>query len=276
MSAGLAAACALLAALALRELWAERGERARARLVRGLRVLGSRLDRGAPAGSAGDRRRRALRLAGLEGRLHPRTLAAARPLSAVAALGPALALAPAAPGRTQLLVALALPLGAAFVPDLLLERLARSRRRRIAAGLPDALELIAIGSGSGRSPTALLADAARVSEGPLRAELSALVAALECGRPLSTALDDLGQDGGPELAAAAAVLERSRRLGSPLARDLHRQAASLRAERARRISENAARAAPKIQLAVALLLVPSVLLIVAAAILANADGMLSG
>lgn len=277
MSAALAAACVLLSALALRELWAERGERIRVRLLRGFRRLGSRLDRGALGGGDGDRwRRRRLRGAGLERRLHPRTLAAARPLAALAALGPALALAPAAPGRTQILVAVAVPLGAAFGPDLLLDWLARSRQRRIADSLPDALDLMAIGAGSGRSGSALLTDAARVSEGPLGEELAAAVAALQCGRPLSTVLDDLGRDRGDALAAAAAMLERSRRLGSPLARELHRQAASLRAERARRIGESAARAAPKIQLVVALLLVPSVLLIVAAAILANADTLFSG
>ena len=44
----------------------------------------------------------------------------------------------------------------------------------------------------------------------------------------------------------------------------------------RRIEEQAARAAPKIQLAVALLLVPSVLLMIAAGLLANVDRFLAG
>lgn len=72
------------------------------------------------------------------------------------------------------------------------------------------------------------------------------------------------------------VIERSRRYGSPLAEQLHEQASSLRGAQRRRIEEDAARAAPKIQLAVALLLVPSVLLMIAAALLANADRFIAG
>jgi tight adherence protein C len=72
------------------------------------------------------------------------------------------------------------------------------------------------------------------------------------------------------------VIERSRRYGSPLAEQLQEQASSLRAAQRRRIEEQAARAAPKIQLAVALLLVPSVLLMIAAGLLANIDRFLAG
>ena len=47
-------------------------------------------------------------------------------------------------------------------------------------------------------------------------------------------------------------------------------------EHALMLAEHGAKAAPKMQLAVALLLVPSVLLILAAAILANAGTLFSG
>ena len=72
------------------------------------------------------------------------------------------------------------------------------------------------------------------------------------------------------------VIERSHRYGSPLADQLREQASALRAAQSRRIEEQAARAAPKIQLAVALLLVPSVLLMIAAGLLANVDRFLAG
>ena len=81
---------------------------------------------------------------------------------------------------------------------------------------------------------------------------------------------------GTTLAGLAAALERARRHGSPLSRTLHEQASSLRADQRREVTERAARAAPKMQLAVALLLVPSVLLIVAAAIVANSGSLLPG
>jgi tight adherence protein C len=195
---------------------------------------------------------------------------------AILALPAAVSAAPVAPGRASLLVAVGVPIGVSFLPDLLLERRARLRRRRIVACLPDSLELMAVGAAAGRGPAALLRDAARACEGPLREELTAAVSALDCGRPQSLALRDLGHHGGTELAAVASLLDRSRRLGSPLAGALQAQAASLREERARQIGEDGAKAAPKIQLVVALLLVPSVLLIVAAAILANAGALFSG
>jgi tight adherence protein C len=66
----------------------------------------------------------------------------------------------------------------------------------------------------------------------------------------------------------SAAVRRAERHGAPLAATLAAQAAEARAERARRIREQAARAGPKIQLVVALLLVPSVMLLVAAALIA--------
>lgn len=276
MSGALAAACALLAAAALRELWAERGERTRERAGRALRRLEGRLREGPVAAPVRGRLQRKLRRAGLEGRVSPGAIIASRLAIAVLALPAALAAAPIAPGRASLLVAVGVPMGASLFPDLLLERRVRLRRRRIAATLPDSLELMAMAAASGRGPGALLREAARAAHGPLQEELAAAVSALECGRPQSPALRDLGHHGGAELAAAASLLDRSRRLGSPLTDGLQAQAASLREERARQIGEHGAKAAPKIQLVVALLLVPSVLLIVAAAILANIDTLFSG
>ena len=73
----------------------------------------------------------------------------------------------------------------------------------------------------------------------------------------------------PGVAALAAALSRAERHGAPLSDTLAAQASEARAARARRVRERAARAAPKIQLVVALLLVPSVLLMVAAALVAG-------
>lgn len=277
MSAVLAAAGAALAVLAAVELWGEWGERVRTR-------AGRRLGRGwigrPLAGLIGAAREEALRLrlrrAGLDRRLGPRVVVGLRVLTGVAALPLALSLAPVAPGRSGLLVAIGVPLGASFLPDVVIERIAVSRRARIAATLPDALELMASGATAGRSHAALLAGASTASPLPLRNELAALAASLRIGGSQSATLAAFARESGGELATLAARLDRSRRLGAPLAAGLQRQALGLREQQARRIAEEAARAAPKIQLAVALLLVPSVLLIVAAAVIANADSLLVG
>jgi tight adherence protein C len=189
----------------------------------------------------------------------------------------ALLAAPAAPGRLSLLVALALPAAGFLAPEALLERRERLRRRRLVAALPDALDLLAVGSESGRGPAAGLAEIARSGSGPLAEEMRILVAGVSCGEPLADALRTLRERvPGNEVATLCASIERSRRLGSPLAEQLRRHSATLRRDQRRAVEERAARAAPKIQLVVALILVPSVLLLIAAGLIANADVLLAG
>jgi tight adherence protein C len=184
---------------------------------------------------------------------------------------------PVAPGRLSLLVLLGLPAAGFFVPDAILERRARQRQRRLVAALPDALDLLAVSAGSGRGPAAGIEQLAQAGEGPLAEELRLTVAELSCGLSLSAALLSLRRRvPGSELATLVAAIERSRRFGSPLADQLRRQSAALRRDSRRAIEERAARAAPKIQLVVALVLVPSVLLMIAAGLIANAGKLLAG
>jgi len=189
----------------------------------------------------------------------------------------ALAAAPAAPGRTAWLAAAGLPVAGFLVPDALRQRRARRRHRRLLAALPDALDLLAVGAASGRGPAAGIEQLARAGEGPLAEEMRLTVAEISSGVPLSAALDSLRRRvPGGELATLVAAIERSRRYGSPLADQLRRQATSLRRDSRRATEERAARAAPKIQLVVALVLVPSVLLMIAAGLIANAGKLLVG
>jgi len=196
---------------------------------------------------------------------------------AVAAGLAGLLAAPAAPGRLSIAVAIGVPVAGFFLPDALRQRAARARRRRLVAALPDALDLLAVGAAAGRGPAAGFAELARTGEGPLAEELRMTAAELECGRPLAEALRSLRRRvPGKEVAGLCAAIERSSRFGSPLADQLRRQSSALRRDQRRAVEEHAARAAPKIQLAVALLLVPSVLLMITAALIANADTLLSG
>lgn len=215
--------------------------------------------------------------AGLAERLGVGAVLAAKLLTALASIPLALSVAPVAPGRLSLLVAVAMPAAGFFAPDAMLERRARIRGRRLVGSLPDALDLLAVGAASGRNPTMGMAEIARTQEGPLAEELGLTVAELDCGSSQSAALAELRRRApGAELAALVAVVERSSRYGSPLADQLRQQATSLRGDQRRRVEEQAAKAAPKIQLAVALLLVPSVLLMIGAALIANADLLTAG
>jgi tight adherence protein C len=184
--------------------------------------------------------------------------------------------APAAPGRLGIVVMLALPAAGFVAPEALLERAARRRAARLRAALPDALDLLAVGTAAGRSPQRVLGEisSAATQGEPLAAELAVAVTEIECGTPQRDAIARLrDRVPGAGLGALAAALERSRRFGSPLADQLHDQAASMRRDARRRIEETAARAAPKIQLVVALVLVPSVLLVIVAGLVANSDAL---
>ncbi len=276
-------AAALLVALAVLLAAAALAELGRARAVAGPAGAPAA---GMPAGDLGRRWARAalrlglperLRRSGLQRRVPLGAVLAAKAASAAVGAVAALAAAPAAPGRLALLVAVALPAAGFFVPDALLERAARRRRRRLLGALPDALDLLAVSAGSGHGPAAGLEQVARAGEGPLAEELAIVAAELACGAPLGAALGALRERvPGSEVATLVTAIERSRRFGSPLAEQLRRQASALRREHRRAIEERAARAAPKIQLVVALVLVPSVLLMIAAALIANAGTLLSG
>jgi tight adherence protein C len=265
----LAALAALLAAVGWRDL---AGARALA-----TRRWAPRLD--------GRAARAALRLglperiarAGLKERSSLSMVLAAKAACALAGGLVGLMAAPAAPGRISLLVWVGMPVAGFLLPDALIERRARQRHRRLLAALPDACDLLAVGAAAGRGTAAGFAEVARAGDGPLASELRVAAAELDCGRPLSVALRALrDRVPGAEVAALAATIERSRRYGSPLAEQLQRHSVALRRAQRRAVEESAARAAPKIQLVIALVLVPSVLLMIAAALIANADVLLSG
>jgi tight adherence protein C len=217
---------------------------------------------------------RRLEEAGLATRISPAAVLVAKGAGIGAgALCAALA-APALPARLGLIVVPVLVAAGFLAPDALLERAARRRRAGLVAALPDALDLLAVGAATGRSPTAAIGEISADTGGPLAAELAVTVADVECGTPPREAIAALRERvPGAEVGALAAALERSRRYGSPLADQLHEQASALRRDARRRVEERAARAAPKIQLVVALVLVPSVLLLILAAILAHSDAL---
>ncbi len=207
---------------------------------------------------------------GLAARLDPRAVVAAKLAGAAFGALVAVLVAPVAPARLDIPVAVGMVVAGFFAPDALLERATRRRRARMVAALPDALDMLAVGAASGRDPFTGLGEIAAETTGPLAVELARAVAEIESGEPVADAIVRLRERiGAPEVGALAATLERSRTYGSPLADQLHLQATSLRRDARRRIEEQAARAAPKIQLVVALVLVPSVLLTIVAAIIAN-------
>lgn len=212
--------------------------------------------------------------AGLGERVSPAAFAAAKLCSALAAAAIGAAALPGAPARLAPLLGVAFVAAGFIAPDALAERIGRKRRELVVSRLPDALDLIAVGAAAGKSAIGLLTEISATGSDPLARELAVAIAEVDCGVPLERALESLRtRVPGAELGSLAAALERSRRYGSPLSDQLRSQAGALRRDLSRRIEERAARSAPKIQLVVALVLVPSVLLTIAAALIAHSDAL---
>jgi len=273
-AAALAGAAASLAAVALARLAPRRLDRRRRRRPAAtalalLARLGARV--GAPAVSHGLDAR--LQAAGRPLGLRTADVLAAQGGAAALGLLAALPLGSLLPGRLGLLAPFALPLAAFLAPDLWLRRRIRWRGAAMARELPDLLDLLRVALGAGLSLDRALAEVARRARGPLAREWRTAAVEVELGVPRAKALAGL-----IERCPCAGVvplvrtLERGARHGTPLAEALAAQAAEARAAQVRQLAEQAAKAAPQIQLVVALLLVPSVLLLVAAALLASFTG----
>ena len=181
--------------------------------------------------------------------------------------------APAAPGRLGLAVLAALPAAGFLAPDAWLRRRPARGARAIENELADVLDLLRVAVAAGLAPKRALAEVGRRHHGVLAAELRRAAARNALGVPMAAGAR---RAGAPRRAGAAqliAALRRAERHGAPLGARARR--AGRRGARRPRPAADRRRPpapAPQIQLAVALLLVPAVLLLVAAALLPALTG----
>jgi tight adherence protein C len=187
--------------------------------------------------------------------------------AALVALLATLPLAADLPGRLGPLGCALAAAGAFLAPDVWLRRRARERRLAVEAELADVLDLLRVAVAAGLSAGRALAEVGRRHPGTLAAELHRAAHTVALGVPHADALAHLERRcPAAGIAPLTATLGRAARHGAPLGPALEAQAAEARSRAARGHAERAARAAPQVQLVVALVLVPSVLLLVAAAL----------
>jgi tight adherence protein C len=205
--------------------------------------------------------------AGLSPRIAAADLRAGRGAAATIGLGSAVA-GPPVLGAGAVLLAAVTALALALLPDLLIARRIRARGGAMLEELPDVLDLLRIALRSGRSVPETLARVGAHHPGALGAELRRTAAEMRIGVPTEDALVGLRRrcpaEGAPELVA---LLLRNHRHGGSSLEGLASLAEDLRARRARAAIDRASRAAPKVQLVVALLLVPAAMLLIAATLL---------
>jgi tight adherence protein C len=258
--AGLAVVLATFGAADALSLRRPRTRRRRRRLAAAVTRLGAKVGIAAPKGLE-----ERIAAAGLD--VPTREFAATQAGLALIAGLAVLPFVPQAPGRLGPALLVLAPAAGWIAPELRLRRVTRRRTRAIDAELPDVLDLLRVAIAAGLAPPRALQEVGKRHPGTLAREISQAAARRQLGEPAGTSLDRLEQrcpaDG---IAPLVAALKRAERHGAPLAPTLAAQAAEARSRRAAHRSEQAAKAAPKIQLVVALLLVPAVLLLVAAAL----------
>jgi tight adherence protein C len=196
-------------------------------------------------------------------------LLAAKAGGALAASAAGILASAVLPGRLALLAALVAPVLGFLAPDAWL---ARRRREHVAAvrrDMPALLDLLGVTVSGGLSLTGALTEVARRSRSPLARAWGGVAAQVAVGVPLVDALETHRRElRMPEVDAFIGALVRAARHGAPLSDTLAVQARDVRVARRRAVQEEAARAGPKMQLVVALVLVPSVMMLVAAALIA--------
>jgi tight adherence protein C len=147
-------------------------------------------------------------------------------------------------GGVRALLMTAVLTGAGFAfPNFLLGRRVAASRAEAAASAPDLLDAVAVCVTAGLSPRTSVDRATAVVSGPLARELEEARRQVALGTPWRAALRGVSSRTGlPELRRLSLALDRSERLGSPVADQLRRLARDVRDERRLRAEERARRA----------------------------------
>ncbi|MFN8109754.1 MAG: type II secretion system F family protein [Thermoleophilia bacterium] len=148
-------------------------------------------------------------------------------------------------------------------PGMALAGRARRRRREIATQLPDVLDLLGVCVEAGMALDPAMRTVSVRLGGALGDELARVLGDLAVGSTRRDAYRAMAvRTGLPDVDAAVGALLTADELGTPLSGVLRDQAGSLRASAGQAARDRAARAAPKTQLVVAMMMVPAIMLLV--------------
>jgi tight adherence protein C len=168
----------------------------------------------------------------------------------------------------------ALGLAGFQLPDFLLARRARAVRADTSNAVPDLLDLVAVSASAGLSARLALERSPEAVSGPLGQELARIQREVSLGRSWRSGLREAAERTGiAELRRLAITLERSERLGAPVAERLRRLAREVRAERRSRREERARRAPVVMLFPLVFLILPAFVLsaVVPALLVATRD-----
>jgi len=171
-------------------------------------------------------------------------------------------------------------IGGMLLPETIATNIRTRHLEKVAAGVPDALDMLVICADAG---LALEAGIARVAQEismlnpDLAAELQQTSHELQIGSDMRQAMDSLGQRTGLEtLKRLATTLAQSLQYGTPLTQALRSLSAELRAEALVKFEERAGRLPTLMTMPMILFILPCVFLVVAGPAIINVMATLHG
>jgi tight adherence protein C len=156
------------------------------------------------------------------------------------------------------------------MPKIAVDRTIKARREQIARTLPDFLDLLAATVRAGLALNGALAYAAGVTTGALAEELGAMLSEVRLGRSRVEALQAMAaRVDEPQLKTVVTTIAQADRLGSNLALVLHEIAVDARNQRWTTAEERAAQLPIKMIFPMALLMLPSLYVMIFTPVLAQ-------
>jgi tight adherence protein C len=148
-------------------------------------------------------------------------------------------------------------------PDYALTLKSRSRKEKVRADLPDALDLLAVSVEAGLGFDASLAKLGEYMEGPLAEEFGLTLSEMRIGESRSEALKRMSDRvDAPELSAFTRAIIQADQLGTTLGRILRVQAADARLRRQAAAEERAMKAPIKMLFPTVLFIFPAMFLVI--------------
>jgi tight adherence protein C len=201
--------------------------------------------------------------AGLGRVLSPTTFLAAKAAAAIGGVFGGVVLGGMIGGFFPVLLAILLALIGFMAPDLFVSFKARGRRDQIKAGLPDALDLLAVSVEAGLGFDAAIQKLTEHMDGPLVEEFALALGEMRIGETRANALQKMVERvEASELASFVRAIIQADQLGISLGRILRVQATDTRNKRQAAAEEKAMKAPIKMLFPTALFIFPAMFVII--------------
>ena len=201
--------------------------------------------------------------AGLANKIQPNAFLALKGAAAGGGLVVGFLIGVGSSPTTALLFAAVFGLGGFFGPDFVVSARARSRKEKVRAELPDALDLLAVSVEAGMGFDGAIAKLTEHMDGALSEEFALTLGEMRIGESRSDALKKMAERiDTPELSAFVRAIVQADQLGISLGRILRVQAADTRLRRQAAAEERAMKAPIKMLFPTVAFIFPALFLVI--------------